>query len=403
MVNRPLKPKASNDPDYVPAEPTRRTRKPIPPEILVLETEKVAFEPFEYDKKPGTAKLPDSFSGQDSGIEKRLFELFFDGVVIDRLVFCTNAQAERIRQQPVEKRLAEDTEPVSGRPWWPVTASEIQAYLGLLVYMGLYPLPRLELYWNTKETRPIHQIVRQAMSKTRFDQIQRYFHVWDPDVELDAVLDAASGTKKRKRTTSTKPHPHHKVQKLATLIEDKCKAFWVPGSDLAVDECIARCCGRCSATVMIPGKPTPEGHKIWCLSDQGYIISFCFHVKGSKPEDGPQGITQEVSKHLKFSKTRAVVLDLVARGVQPTIRCCVWLDNLFTSKSLFLELRNRGIGAAGTSRTGKCATSAEKHAKRARNAQEAHEVLTQAPEVPIRILEVRNRVILLFHSQTDCE
>jgi hypothetical protein len=37
--------------------------------------------------------------------------------------------------------------------------------------------------------------------------------------------------------------------------------------------------------------------------------------------------------------------------IGPTFRYCVWLDNLFTSTTLFSYLRNLGYGAAGTART----------------------------------------------------
>ncbi len=58
-----------------------------------------------------------------------------------------------------------------------------------------------------------------------------------------------------------------------------------------------------------------------------------------------------------FSKTQAVVLDLLLQEDESGKRCLppgkhiVWLDNLFTSVQLFIVLRLLGIGAAGTVRT----------------------------------------------------
>lgn len=51
-----------------------------------------------------------------------------------------------------------------------------------------------------------------------------------------------------------------------------------------------------------------------------------------------------------FSKTQAVVLQLMSEFESNGIGLVVWLDNLFSSVKLFKELRSLGIGAAGTVR-----------------------------------------------------
>ncbi|KAF1812442.1 pea pathogenicity protein, partial [Eremomyces bilateralis CBS 781.70] len=55
------------------------------------------------------------------------------------------------------------------------------------------------------------------------------------------------------------------------------KLFWLPGTNLAVDEAMARFTGRAAEIVNIPSKPTPKGFKIWVLADQGYILDWLFH------------------------------------------------------------------------------------------------------------------------------
>ena len=129
---------------------------------------------------------------------------------------------------------------------------------------------------------------------------------------------------------------------------------------MAVDEAIQRFTGRAKQIVHIPHKPTPKGFKIWCLANDGYLLGWLFHQKGSRPQDGPVDVDRfwiEKENGYCFSKTQAVVLDLLLqedgtgkRWLQPG-KHIVWLDNLFTSIQLFTTLRLLGIGAAGTVRT----------------------------------------------------
>jgi hypothetical protein len=87
------------------------------------------------------------------------------------------------------------------------------------------------------------------------------------------------------------------------------------------------------------------------MAQERYLIDFLFHRKGEGVDDSPQGLN---SKWLKdgFSKTQAVVLELVTRIEDFGRNHVVWLDNLFTSKTLAEKLRDMGIGAARTMRTG---------------------------------------------------
>ena len=58
--------------------------------------------------------------------------------------------------------------------------------------------------------------------------------------------------------------------------------------------------------------------------------------------------------NLGFSKTQAVVLDLITQqGVSGGFQHIIWLDNLFTSARLLRQLKQEGFGAAGTVRTAK--------------------------------------------------
>ena len=89
-----------------------------------------------------------------------------------------------------------------------------------------------------------------------------------------------------------------------------------------------------------------------------------FHAKGDKY--GPVDLDDYWTKDLGFSKTQAVVLDLLKQqGISDDNWHIVWLDNLFTSAWLLTILRELGFGAAGTVRTTK--TKQEEQEERTAN------------------------------------
>jgi hypothetical protein len=286
----------------------------------------------------GSSQIPNTIN---SSSPEALFTLFFTDSVIDRIVRCTNVNAESARLDPVASRAQNirSYNSYNQLSWKPVTSSEILAYLGILIYMGIYTMPHINDYWNTdEETGPVHHPVRKAIGRRRWTQIHRYFHVWDP------TLDCSTSN----RTT----RPHEKVDLLAKLLLPSFQHYWKPATNVAIDECIEGFTGRTSDTVHIPTKPTPIGFKIWVLADQGYVFDILWHVKGDAKDQGPQGL-RAMWEEKGFSKTQAVVLELMTRMPNQGKGHAVHLDNLFTSSKLLTTLRNYGIGAAGTVRTSK--------------------------------------------------
>lgn len=129
---------------------------------------------------------------------------------------------------------------------------------------------------------------------------------------------------------------------MSTHLLTQVKQFWNPGSDLAVDECMARFTGRSNDILTIKSKPISTGFKIWAIAQQGYILHWIWHQKGK----GPVGIKPP---NRRLNKTNSVVIScLESLPKQPY---CVWLDNLFVSNNLLHYLRQNGYGAAGTART----------------------------------------------------
>ena len=82
---------------------------------------------------------------------------------------------------------------------------------------------------------------------------------------------------------------------------------------MAVDKTIQRFIGQAQEIVNISSKPTPEGFKIWVLANEGYILDWVYHARGTRKYEGPQDICDYETKDLEFTQTQAVVLDLIAQ------------------------------------------------------------------------------------------
>lgn len=64
------------------------------------------------------------------------------------------------------------------RKWSTVTWDEVEAFIAILIYMGIVKVPQMHLYWSTDNL--IHQErVSSIMTQTLFPQTRRFFHLAD--------------------------------------------------------------------------------------------------------------------------------------------------------------------------------------------------------------------------------
>ena len=84
----------------------------------------------------------------DLSSPEALFTLFFTGSVIDRIVRCTNLNAERVRADPVALRAQNIRfyDSYNQLSWKPVTPLDILAFLRILIYMGINVQPYINDY-----------------------------------------------------------------------------------------------------------------------------------------------------------------------------------------------------------------------------------------------------------------
>ncbi|KAL6353658.1 hypothetical protein LRP88_12971 [Fusarium phalaenopsidis] len=127
--------------------------------------------------------------------------------------------------------------------------------------------------------------------------------------------------------------------------------IFIPGSHLAVDECMIRFTGRSNETTVVKGKPIPQGFKIWVIAQHSFFFRWFWHITGAQygavdVELPPakrrctrctQG-SQETQggssdEPIALNSTQSVVVALA--NTLPKATYHLFVDNLFSSSDLF--------------------------------------------------------------------
>jgi len=102
MPSRPMNKGRSNDHDFVPPTQYKSSRAKQPRPSLLSQLELIPkFEAMELENAKG---LSQNLHTIDTSSPEDLFSLFFTDLVLDRIVRCTNLNAERVRIDPVATR-----------------------------------------------------------------------------------------------------------------------------------------------------------------------------------------------------------------------------------------------------------------------------------------------------------
>jgi hypothetical protein len=273
------------------------------------------FQPVKFDSKsePGKSQLRSRGIMPPSPLSE--FEQYFSRGILQTIADNTNSYAA-------------DKGTGGGRPWKPLLAAELKQFLGIVIYMGLFPLPEVSQYWQSG-LGPVHS-VSTVMNLKRFQQIKRFIHVSDH------------------RGDKSNEFFFNKLEPLMSHVRSASKRRWKPGRRLAVDEMMIICHGKSSETVRMRGKPIGAGFKMWAICDAGYVYDFFPHSN----KDGWKFTQKYKGVLMSFSAIVATLVDTLPGGDDGSVQYEIYMDNLFSSVKLFYMLRNRGkgIGCAGTTR-----------------------------------------------------
>jgi len=207
------------------------------------------------------------------------------------------------------------------RDWTDVTDGDMRAFLALILMMGLVKMPSYEDYWTTDKILEMPGL-RSTMTRNRFELILSYLHLNDNANCLPSDNPAFDRL--------------HKVRPVLTQLNATWKTAYHPDCEISVDESVVAFKGRTNLSVYKPNKPHKWGLNAWALSDArtGYMWNLEMYT-GRKAE-------------VEVGATKKVVLSLC----QPLYDTGhhVYMDNYFSSPSLFVELKARQLGACGTLR-----------------------------------------------------
>nr|XP_045585833.1 piggyBac transposable element-derived protein 4-like [Procambarus clarkii] len=143
--------------------------------------------------------------------------------------------------------------------WQSVTVKEIARYMGLTILMGICPLPRLRMYWQTGRFWHI-PCFNTFMTGKRFEIIAKYFHVYN-----NKSIPPGQGVEKL-----------IKVRSLMQYLLNRFKRIYIPNKNLSLDEGTMPWRGRLSFKTYNPNKPDKYGIKLYMLAEatSGYIYDF---------------------------------------------------------------------------------------------------------------------------------
>ena len=247
-----------------------------------------------------------------------LYRLFFDDRLLKLCVDSTNNYAFQ-----------------KGNHHFHISKDEMQTFLGILLLSGYHTLPNERLYWSTDEDVGV-AAVYEKMSRNRFQEIKRFFHLSD-----NSCLD-----------------PNDKLAKLRPFLEifqENLLQFGVFEKDLSLDEQMVPYYGKHSCKMYIKGKAVKFGFKIWVLaSSQGFPFRFEVYT-GRKTNASNLPLGEQVVLNLT---------DCLVSKESHTL----YMDRFFSSTGLFRKLKTehhlRCTGTVLENRTERCPLLSKQEVKK---------------------------------------
>lgn len=200
-----------------------------------------------------------------------------------------------------------------------VTKSEMKAFVGIVLFMGIVELPELGSYWS--HSSPFRATyVQVRFSRQRFEDILHHLHLADNDDE-----DAAD-------------NPAAKFQDFLNLLNSVNQRAWNLYFAFSIDEAMVKFQGRIKFLQYAPDKPEKWGIKLYKLCDStGYMFACAVYTGARTDKEDDEGSIDRVVKDLVEPIT----------GQKPYHLYC---DNLYCNIPLALWLQEHSIYITGTLR-----------------------------------------------------
>lgn len=299
--------------DVVPVDiaddPVHNVVSAIHNDYVMYSTEWTAFKDscreFPFSAQPG---LQYNFDVDDPFC---VFKQFVDNEILDLIVDQTNLYAQQyIASKQIKKR-----SPMAN--WRNCNKDEIHKLLGVLIIMGICPLPQRQMYWSNN---PMYgnPVIKNTMSRDRFDCLMKCLHFQNNE---EAVLIEPRLAK---------------IKNLISILNSKFKNVLIPDQSLVIDESMVPWRGRLLFKQYLPGKSHKYGVKIYKVcSTTGYTFKVKVYA-------GKSDVTAQEGHADK------VVFDLLENYLNEGRT--LYADNFYTSIRLAASLLSNKTYICGTLR-----------------------------------------------------
>lgn len=206
--------------------------------------------------------------------------------------------------------------------WHDVFPEEMLAFFGMVIAMGVVPMPEYDDYWSTFNILN-HPWFPSIFSRDRFKQILRYLHCADNS------------------KTPARDHPDYKLHKVKPLVDHLNHIFpllYIPSQSVSIDESMVGTKCRVSFIQYMPKKPKKFGIKLWLLCEA--MTGYCCQL---------QVYTGRVEGGAEHGLSHRVVFDLIRQYLNKNY--VVYFDNFYTSYLLVKDLLAQRTFSCGTIRS----------------------------------------------------
>lgn len=182
------------------------------------------------------------------------FQLLMSNDICDIIIRESNRKAKQFYDSENAKHPTREQ-----RSWIPITKSEFDAYLGLLLLSGVTHSGYVHTkdLWKTTS----HPLYRAAMSVRRFWEISRFIR-----------FDNGNTRQQRKQTDKAAA-----ISDVFLMLNSCLRRYYVAGANVTVDEQLYAYRGGTGFTQYIPSKPAKYGIKVWWVCDS--ISSYPLQVQ----------------------------------------------------------------------------------------------------------------------------
>ncbi|XP_068451459.1 piggyBac transposable element-derived protein 4 [Clinocottus analis] len=212
-------------------------------------------------------------------------------------------------------------------PWINLTLQDMFSFMSLVVYFGIVKCRSFTDYWRGGKLYSM-SFPKHVMSGKKFFKIVRSLHL--NSMVADAANELKRGTAAFDKLAKIKP--------LYEEIKEACKRNYHPGQEISIDERMVATKSRIGIKQYMKNKPVRWGYKLFVLADSsnGYTWDFSVYEGKSKGNSG-NGLGYDS------------VMDLIQPQLLGT-GYKLFVDNFYTSATLFRMLLEKRIWACGTLR-----------------------------------------------------